>query len=162
MGVVIRLQREMFDPGRETNAFLQAANAAGAANATGAANAAGAAVTFTGLVRSLPDEPITSLTLEHYEPLARRQLTRFADDAVERFDLLAITIIHRFGHMLPGEPIVQVMTLGAHRRTAFEGAEFVMDFLKSGAPFWKKQLGANGETWVEAKSGDDRARDRWQ
>jgi len=159
LGVVIRLQAEIFDPGGETNAFLQAANGAGG---TRAANTAGAAVTFTGLVRSLPDEPITSLTLEHYEPLARRQLTRFADDAVERFDLLAVTIIHRFGRMLPGEPIVQVMTLGAHRRAAFEGAEFVMDFLKSDAPFWKKQLGATGETWVEARSGDDQARDRWR
>jgi len=156
MGVVIRLQREIFDPGAESNAFLQAANSA---NAT---NAAGAAVTFTGLVRSLPDEPIISLTLEHYEPLARRQLSRIADDAVERFDLLAITIIHRFGHMLPGQPIVQVMTLGAHRRAAFEGAEFVMDFLKSDAPFWKKQLSKTGQTWVEATSADDRARDRWQ
>ncbi len=152
MAVIIRLQPGIFDPGAETNAFLQAANTAGA----------GAAVTFTGLVRSSPDEPIISLTLEYYPPLAREQLSRIANNAVERFDLLAVTIIHRFGQMLPGEPIVQVMSLAAHRSAAFEGAEFIMDFLKTDAPFWKKQLGKTGQTWVEAKSRDDHARDRWQ
>lgn len=153
MAVSVRLQKEIFDPGKESNAFLTATNETGAA---------GAAVTFTGLVRSSPENPITSLTLEHYPPLATAQLRRFAQSALERFDLVAISIIHRFGEMKPGEPIVQVMSLASHRRSAFAGAEFVMDFLKTDAPFWKKELSETGTSWVAAKSHDENARKRWQ
>jgi len=153
MGVIIRLQSEIFDPGAESNAFLAATKSKGTA---------GALVTFTGLVRSSPQTPIISLTLEHYPPLARKQLTRFAQTAMERFDLLAITIIHRFGEMKPGDPIVQVMSLATHRRAAFAGVEFVMDLLKTDAPFWKKERSESGQSWVEAKSADDKARARWQ
>jgi len=153
MAVTVRLQMAVFDPGAESNAFLKATNETGAA---------GAMVTFTGMVRSSEKSPIISLTLEHYPPLAQAQLTRFAQSALERFDLLAITIIHRFGEMKPGEPIVQVMSLAPHRRSAFAGGEFVMDFLKTDAPFWKKELSEGGTNWVAAKTDDDKARTRWQ
>lgn len=149
MAITVRLQNEVFDPGDESNQFLVGDSSAGAA------------VTFTGLVRSNKENPITSLTLEHYPPLAQAQLEEFANTASKRFNLLKVTIIHRYGKMLPNEPIVQVMTLAPHRRAAFEGAEFIMDFLKTDAPFWKKETGANGEAWVEAKSKDDDAKDRW-
>ena len=148
--IIVRLQSQTFDPGAESNAFMSDAKAAGAA------------VTFTGLVRSTPDNPILSMTLEHYPPLAQAQLTRFAKIAVNRFDLFALRIIHRFGEMKPGEPIVQVMSLASHRRAAFAANEFVMDFLKTDAPFWKKELSKTGASWVEAKSDDESARKRWQ
>jgi molybdopterin synthase catalytic subunit len=146
----IRVLESPFDPGAETNAFL--ARGAGA----------GGAVTFTGLVRSLPDDPILALTLECYPDLAINQLTAIATQAMSRFALADITVIHRYGRMLPGEPIVQVMALSPHRQAAFDGAQMVMDFLKTDAPFWKKETTATGEHWVEAKSADDRARARWE
>ncbi|VAW15768.1 Molybdopterin synthase catalytic subunit MoaE [hydrothermal vent metagenome] len=156
MSITVRLQAEIFDPGKESNAFLETAEKSGIARGTGAM------VTFTGLVRSCAKAPIISMTLEHYPPLAQAQLTRFAQKAIVRFDLFAIAIIHRFGEMKPGEPIVQVMALAPHRRAAFGGAEFVMDFLKTDAPFWKKELSKTGASWVAAKSNDDDARARWQ
>ena len=150
MDISVILQSKIFDPGQQTNSFLD--------NHTHA----GAAVTFTGIVRSDPKNPITSLTLEHYPPLAQAQLQQFAQTACARFDLSKCTIIHRYGTMEPGEPIVQVMTLAPHRRAAFEGAEFIMDFLKTSAPFWKKETGVNGEKWVDAKQHDDEATTRWK
>lgn len=146
----VRLQTGPFDPGAEANGFLE--RSAGA----------GAAVTFTGLVRSTPDDPIQSLTLEHYPELAQRQLERLASDAMARFFLLDAEIIHRFGTLQPGEPIVQVMALALHRHAAFEGANFIMDQLKTSAPFWKKERRADGEAWVEAKTSDDEAAARWK
>lgn len=146
----IRLQQAAFDPGDETNAFL--ADAGGA----------GAAVTFTGLVRSLPDDPIGTLTLECYEELAQNQIAQMVAEATVRFDLIKVSVIHRHGTLRPGEPIVQVMTLAPHREAAFKGAEFLMDYLKTDAPFWKKETTPAGERWVEAKTEDDSARDRWQ
>lgn len=146
----VRLQTAPFDPGAETNAFL-AANAG-----------AGAAVTFTGLVRSRPDEPVTTLTLEVYAELAEAQIGKSIAEAVARFGLIKAAVIHRHGPLNPGEPIVQVMALAPHRRAAFEGAEFLMDFLKTDAPFWKKEATPEGERWVEAKAEDDQARDRWR
>lgn len=146
----VRIQQEAFDPGAETNAFL--AETAGA----------GASVTFTGLVRSDPGSPVTSLTLECYVDLARAQIEELVATAVARFGLLRATVIHRFGTLEPGEPIVQVMTLAPHRQAAFEGAEFLMDFLKTDAPFWKKEANGGDARWVEARPEDDTARDRWR
>ena len=123
---------------------------------------AGAAVTFTGLVRSLPDDPIVSLTLDCYPDLASSKLTARAATATERFHLADVSIIHRYGPMLPGEPIVQVMTLSAHRQPAFDAAQLIMDHLKTAAPFWKKEQTAQGEHWVEAKPADDQAKARWE
>src|SRR4051812_39732898 len=111
----IRLQAEAFDPGGEANAFLLGSIGAGAA------------VTFTGLVRSDPRDPVATLTLEAYPELAVSQLGTIRDQAIARFSLLRATIIHRYGTLHPGEPIVQVMTLAPHRQAAFDGAQFLMD-----------------------------------
>jgi molybdopterin synthase catalytic subunit len=146
----VRLQDKIFDPGAEANAFLARANGAGAA------------VTFTGLVRSTAGDQIDSMTLEHYPELAQRQLETLAANAIARFDLFEAEIIHRFGTLYPNEPIVQVMTLALHRHAAFEAANFIMDTLKTNAPFWKKEKRAESEVWVEAKSGDDEAAARWK
>lgn len=145
----IRLQQAPFDPGAETNAFL--AETAGA----------GAAVTFTGLVRSAPGDPVQSLTLECYRELAENQIGTMVADAVSRFSLLRATVIHRYGTLLPGEPIVQVMALAPHRGDAFAGAEFLMDYLKTDAPFWKQEQTPAGARWVDARDEDTVARDRW-
>jgi molybdopterin synthase catalytic subunit len=146
----VRVQTETFDPGAECNAFLAQAGGAGAA------------VTFTGLVRSLPDEPVQSLTLECYPELAINQIEAMIAEAVGRFALLRADVIHRYGTLPPGDPIVQVMTLAPHRQAAFDGAEFLMDFLKTDAPFWKQEATDTGSRWVEAKREDDAARDRWR
>jgi molybdopterin synthase catalytic subunit len=146
---VIRIATAPFDPGAETTAFI--ADSAGA----------GAAVTFTGLVRSDATDPLTSLTLECYPELAEAEIGRFVEQATARFGLIRATVIHRYGTLMPGEPIVQVMTLAPHRQDAFAGAEFLMDYLKTGAPFWKKEATATGTHWVEPRPADDEARNRW-
>ena len=145
----VRVQTERFDPGAELNAFLLASNGAGAA------------ATFTGVVRSKPDDPITALTLECYPELAINQLKAIVTEATARFDLLRATVIHRYGTLAPGEPIVQVMTLSPHRDAAFKGAEFLMDYLKTDAPFWKQETGPKGTHWVEAKAEDEASKARW-
>jgi len=150
MTIIVRLQREKFDPGNESNRFLSAVTSDGAA------------VTFTGIVRSPKTNPIISMTLEHYPELAQSQLENFAEQATNRFNLSKTTLIHRYGEMVPGEPIVQVMTLSPHRSDAFEGAQFIMDFLKTDAPFWKKEKTASGNSWVESKKGDEKAKQSWQ
>lgn len=147
--MTLRIETAPFDPGAETNAFLK--STAGA----------GAAVTFTGLVRSTAADPLETLTLECYPELAINQIGHIIADATARFGLLDATVIHRYGKLLPGEPIVQVMTLAPHRRSAFEAAEFLMDYLKTDAPFWKKEATASGERWVEHNPTDDHAKDRW-
>jgi molybdopterin synthase catalytic subunit len=148
--MTVRVQTSPFDPGTELNAFLLASNGAGAA------------ATFTGVVRSKPDDPITALTLECYPEFAINQLTTIVAEATARFGLLAATVIHRYGTLGPGEPIVQVMTLSPHRDAAFKGAEFLMDYLKTDAPFWKQETGPRGTHWVEAKAEDDVAKARWE
>lgn len=146
----VRLQEAPFDPGAETNGFLR--ETAGA----------GAAVTFTGLVRSQPDDPVSALTLEVYPELAEAQIGKAIAEAVTRFGLLRATVIHRHGRLAANEPIVQVMTLAPHRQAAFDGASFLMDYLKTDAPFWKKEATPTGDRWVEAKAEDDRAREKWR
>ena len=148
--MTVRLQQAAFDPGEESNLFLRDNSGAGAA------------VTFTGLVRSLPDDPVATLTLECYVELAEPQIAAMLAEAVSRFGLIRATVIHRHGKLQPGEPIVQVMTLAPHRRAAFEGAEYLMDYLKTDAPFWKKEGTREGDRWVEARREDDNARDRWK
>jgi molybdopterin synthase catalytic subunit len=149
--MTVRVETAPFDPGAETNAFLAGTEGAGAA------------VTFTGLVRSLPGEPVVTLTLDCYPELALTQIGKMIDEAIARFDLLTATVIHRYGDMAPGEPIVQVMTLARHRQAAFAAAEFLMDHLKTDAPFWKKETAPGGAAhWVEAHAEDDAARARWQ
>jgi molybdopterin synthase catalytic subunit len=145
----VRLQEAPFDPGAETNAFLEASAGAGAA------------VTFTGLVRSRPDDPVSTLTLESYPELADAQIGKAIAEAIARFGLIKVSVIHRHGRLAAGEPIVQVMTLAPHREAAFKGAEFLMDYLKTDAPFWKKEATPQGDRWVEAKHEDDHARAKW-
>ncbi|WDR05084.1 molybdenum cofactor biosynthesis protein MoaE [Devosia rhodophyticola] len=148
--MTVRVIAHGFDPGGQTNLFLKEHNSAGAV------------VTFTGLVRSSPSDPITSLMLECYPDLAINQVETILAQGLTRFELLAATIIHRYGTMVPGDPIVQVMTMSPHREAAFEGAQFLMDYLKTDAPFWKKETGPTGTKWVDAKSADDRAKARWK
>jgi molybdopterin synthase catalytic subunit len=148
--MTVRVTTESFDPGVELNTFLAATDGAGAA------------ATFTGVVRSNSQDPITALTLECYPELALNQLNDLLAQATNRFGLVAATIIHRYGTLHPGEPIVQVMTLSPHRQAAFEAAEFLMDFLKTDAPFWKQETTPQGTHWVEAKSTDDEAKARWE
>src|SRR5215217_818241 len=123
---------------------------------------AGAAVTFTGLVRSTPEHPITALILECYPELAENEIAAIRQTAIARFDLIDAAILHRYGRLVPGEPIMQVMTLAAHRQAAFDGAKYLMDYLKTDAPFWKREETATGTEWVEAKTADDLARERWR
>jgi molybdopterin synthase catalytic subunit len=123
----------------------------------------GAVVTFTGLCR---DEggTLNALELEHYPGMAEAEMRRIGLEAITRFSLKGLTAIHRYGRIAPGENIVLVIAASPHRQAAFDGANFVMDYLKTAAPFWKKEHLANGTTggWVSAKDADDAARDKWQ
>lgn len=147
---VVRVQQEKFDPGAEHNAFLAAAN-----------GRAGAAVTFTGVVRSDPDDPLVLMEVEYFPDLAKSEIESLVDEACRRFGLIDAFVVHRFGQMLPGEPIMQVTALSAHRAAAFSAADFLMDYLKSGAPFWKKEVRRSGEHWVDAKPQDEQSLSRW-
>ncbi len=122
----------------------------------------GALVSFTGLCR---DEAgtLAALELEHYPGMAEAELDRIASDALKRWPLTGLTVVHRYGKIRPGEQIVLVVAASAHRRAAFEAADFLMDFLKTRAPFWKKEHFVSGkaETWVAAKADDDADAERW-
>ncbi|WP_020399896.1 molybdenum cofactor biosynthesis protein MoaE [Kordiimonas gwangyangensis] len=120
----------------------------------------GAIVTFTGTVRDL-DGSLTSMTLEHYPGMTERELQAVADEAEARWPLQACRVIHRYGTLSPGENIVLVITMSAHRHAAFQAADFLMDFLKSRAPFWKKEETGEGATWVDARESDELALKRW-
>lgn len=148
--VIVRVQTEDFDAAAE------------AARLAAGRRDAGAVVTFTGLCR---DEcgRLSALELEHYPGMAEAEIGRICGEAVERFSLLGVTAIHRVGKIAPGENIVLVIALAPHRHAAFDGASFVMDFLKTSAPFWKKEHFADGREggWVDAKESDDRARETW-
>lgn len=123
----------------------------------------GALVTFSGLVRELHDEArVDGLFLEHYPGMTERSLQAMAEEAARRWPLHAITIIHRIGTLLAGEQIVFVGVSSAHRAAAFSACEFLMDYLKTRAPFWKKCLQADKTFWVDAKDSDDEAARRWQ
>ncbi|MDI7861067.1 molybdenum cofactor biosynthesis protein MoaE [Rhizobiaceae bacterium n13] len=123
----------------------------------------GAIVSFTGLCRS-ENGRLSALELEHYPGMAEAEMTRIGTLAIERFGLLGLTAIHRYGKIAPGENIVLVIAAAPHRQAAFDGANFVMDFLKTSAPFWKKEHHGDGTTgdWVAAKDADDSARDKWR
>lgn len=119
----------------------------------------GAVATFTGHVRA--DDGLIALTLEHYPAMTKREIARHVADAERRWPLLGVTIIHRIGRLTPGARIVFVGVASSHRRAAFEACEFLMDYLKIHAPFWKQEERAGGTRWVEAKSTDDQAARRW-
>ncbi|MCV6546329.1 MAG: molybdenum cofactor biosynthesis protein MoaE [Cohaesibacter sp.] len=124
----------------------------------------GAVVTFTGLVRDMvKDERILDMTLEHYPAMAQAELERIEQEANKRWPLNGTRILHRFGTLKPGDRIVLVITASSHRQAAFEAAQFIMDFLKTRAPFWKKERLEKGDSgWVEAKDKDDAALERWR
>jgi len=146
----VRLQRENFDPAAEAAAL------------THGRTDIGALVTFTGICRGAEaGEPIAALTLEHYAGMAEAEIARHVEEAGKRWPLLGVTVIHRYGRIAPGENIVLVVTASSHREAAFAAAEFLMDYLKTRAPFWKQVESAAGQTWVEAKATDDAAAGRW-
>jgi molybdopterin synthase catalytic subunit len=121
----------------------------------------GAVVTFSGLCR---DEAggLSALELEHYPGMAEAEISRIAGEAMERWPLTGLTAIHRYGKIKPGENIVLVVTASAHRQAAFDAANFLMDYLKSRAPFWKKEHRADARSWVDAKETDEAAARRWK
>jgi molybdopterin synthase catalytic subunit len=123
----------------------------------------GAVVAFTGICRGAEDgAPIAALTLEHYPGMAEAEIARHVEEAQRRWPLMGVTVIHRYGRIAPGEGIVLVITVSSHRQDAFAAAEFLMDYLKTRAPFWKQVESAGGKSWVEAKGSDDSAAGRWQ
>lgn len=149
--MTVRVQQEPFDATAETEAL------------TRGRTDIGGVVTFTGLVRGDVDgRPLVSLTLEHYPGMTEAELGRIEAEARGQFDLVDCLVVHRAGELTPGEGIVLVVTLSRHRRAAFEAAQFLMDFLKTRAPFWKKETFADGEGhWVDARDGDSHAEARW-
>jgi molybdopterin synthase catalytic subunit len=148
---VIRVQEEPFDVGAEL-AVLSAGR-----------TDIGAVASFVGLVRDMAGESrISSMTLEHYPGMTERQLERIEAEARARWPLQASLIVHRFGRMAPGEPIVLVATASEHRRAALEACAFLIDWLKTEAPFWKLEETPAGAVWVEARASDEDARERWR
>ncbi|WP_028163918.1 molybdenum cofactor biosynthesis protein MoaE [Bradyrhizobium elkanii] len=122
----------------------------------------GAVVSFSGICRGSENgEPIAALTLEHYPGMAEAEIRRHAEEAMSRWPLSGLTVIHRVGRIRPGENIVLVVTASQHRQAAFQAAEFLMDYLKTSAPFWKREESARGSSWIEARDHDDAAAARW-
>jgi len=151
MTATIRIQAEDFDVAAEIAALSE-----------GRADI-GAVVTFTGLCRNEGGR-LAALEIEHYPGMAQAEVARVVEEARGRWPLSGVTVVHRFGKILPGQSIVLVVTASTHRRAAFEAAEFLMDYLKARAPFWKREHVADGSTgtWVEATEADDEATERWR
>ncbi|NTF07065.1 molybdenum cofactor biosynthesis protein MoaE [Agrobacterium rubi] len=153
MGIepTIRVQPQNFDAATETRLL------------TSTDKTIGAVVTFTGLCRD-DGGTLSALELEHYPGMAEAEMLRIAKVAIDRFQLLGLTAIHRYGKIATGDTIVLVIAASRHRQAAFDGANFVMDYLKTAAPFWKKEHGKDGTAgeWISAKDADDAARDKWR
>jgi molybdopterin synthase catalytic subunit len=149
----IRIQDADFDIAREIAAL------------TASRTDIGAVVSFTGICRGGEgDAAISAMTLEHYPGMAEAEIARHVDEAISRWPLTGVTVIHRHGRVVPGDNIVLVLTASAHREAAFQAAEFLMDYLKSNAPFWKSELRAGKDAqavWVDAQTHDDSALARW-
>ena len=149
--MTVRLQREPFDAAAEADKL------------TSRRTDVGAVVSFTGICRGSEEgEPIAALTLEHYPGMAEAEIERHVMEACERWPIFGVTVIHRYGRIAPGEPIVLVITTSSHRLAAFAAAEFLMDFLKTRAPFWKQVETKRAKNWVDAKASDDAAVERWR
>ena len=147
----IRIQEEPFDAG----ALIAATHRANPK--------VGAVATFVGLVRDVNEgSDVSEMTLEHYPGMTERAIEGICRDAAARWDILDARVVHRVGTLRPTEPIVIVVVASGHRRDAFEACEFIMDFLKTRAPFWKKERTGSGERWVEARTSDDEAAARWE
>lgn len=149
---MIRVQRDIFDIGKEIESL------------TKGRTDIGAVVSFTGLVRDFNDgSEVTGLSLEHYPGMTERELEKIEEEARTRWNLQESLIIHRYGDMALGEPIVLVVTASPHRQDAFEAAHFLMDWLKTKAPFWKQEMNARGESsWVKERTSDLEAAKRWK
>lgn len=145
----IAVQEEPFDLGAEANAFAEADTSNGAI------------VTFTGVVRDLAQGDLDVMEIEHYPGMTEKALTKIATEAKERWSLGDVLVIHRHGRLAPGDRIMMVATAAPHRKDAFEAAEYLMDYLKSRAPFWKKEITGQGADWVAAKDADEDALKRW-
>lgn len=145
----ISVQSDPFDAGAEVNAFSR-----------GHADV-GAVVSFTGLVRDLPGDPLQEMLIEHYPGMTESAIRDFAQSALDRWGLADVLVIHRYGPLKPGEQIMMVATAARHRKDAFEAAEYLMDWLKSRAPFWKQERTTSGADWVAAKEEDEDALSRW-
>ena len=143
----ITVQAEAFDPGAVLSAIGRGDSSVGGV------------VAFTGVVRG--DGGLSAMEIEHYPGMTERAIRAFAETAVERFGLRDVAIVHRHGRLAVGETIMMVATAAPHRADAFAAAEFLMDWLKSRAPFWKKEVGAAGEAWVAARDEDEAALGRW-
>lgn len=148
---IIRVQTEDFDAGRELDAL------------TRGRKDVGAVASFIGLVRDANDgHAIRRMTLEHYPGMTERALEEICREAHSRWDILDALVIHRVGPLAPGDRIVLVGVSSAHRGEAFQACEFIMDYLKTRAPFWKKESTPQGDRWVEARDSDDAAAQRWK
>lgn len=145
----VRIQQDPFDIGKEVSAFLEGHTDVGAL------------VTFSGIVRSSQANPLSGMLIEHYPGMTQKSLIAIADEASRRWQLNDYLIIHRHGHLDPGEHIMMVATLSRHRRESFAAAEFMMDYLKSRAPFWKKEFTSEGANWVSSTTIDEAAIERW-
>ena len=146
--MTVRVQAEPFDAGAELNAFSEGRTDVGAV------------VSFTGVVRDT-DGTLQDMLIEHYPGMTEKAIGKIVDEAVARWDLADALVIHRYGPLKPGAPIMMVATASAHRAAAFAAADFLMDYLKSRAPFWKKEVTAEGAAWVAAKDEDEDALKRW-
>jgi molybdopterin synthase catalytic subunit len=144
----VRVQSAAFDLGAEVAAF------------SAGVRGAGAVVSFTGLVRDEAGK-LSAMEIEHYPGMTEKAISGMVEEAVRRWSLADALVIHRHGRLLPGEAIMMVATAAPHRGDAFASAEFLMDYLKSRAPFWKKEVGADGADWVAAKDSDEDALQRW-
>ncbi len=146
----IAVQTEAFDLGAEVDAMREGRTDIGAI------------ASFVGLARDLNEgSGVAAMTLEHYPGMTERSLATLADEANARWTLLDVTVIHRVGRLLPGDPIVMVAVASQHRGEAFAACEFIMDYLKTQAPFWKKEETPEGGRWVEARASDEAAAARW-
>ncbi len=149
----MRVQTEPIDAGAELSHFLAGLDGA----------RAGGVASFTGVVRDVTGGAhVAALELEHYPGLTEPVISSFVDQACARFGLVGAHVIHRVGRMTPSEAIVFVAAAAAHRRAAFQGAEFLMDYLKSRAPLWKREFGPDGARWIEPRDDDHRARHDWE
>ena len=148
--VTIRIQEADFDVALEIAAL------------TRGRSDVGAVVTFSGICRGSENgDPIAALTLEHYPGMAEAEIERHADEAMARWPLTGLTVVHRVGRIAPGQNIVLVLAASQHRQAAFQAAEFLMDYLKANAPFWKREESPKGTSWIEARGHDDAAAARW-
>jgi len=149
--VAVRVQQADFDVGAEIAALRRADPGIGAI------------ASFIGLVRDRNDgDAVSGMTLEHYPGMTEKALEGIVDEAKRRWDIVDALVVHRVGELKPLDQIVLVVVTGAHRATAFEACEFVMDYLKTQAPFWKKETTPSGARWVEARATDDQAAERWK